>query len=575
MMTACTTPASQKRSYQSVIQSPAPNSARNAMQPRQAHINGRGQRLARVSSLVSHAIIAIVALFALMAPSVARAQGTLIPFVPQQFYDSNGDPCSGCKLYTYAAGTSTPQATYSDVTLTTANANPVVINAAGRPTTGYIFLSATSYKFEFQSAASVVLWTVDNATAIPTTAGNTDITVTAGEALSAGDLAYLSDGSGSLTAGRWYKADADLYYGSIHPALAFVPTAIASGATGSVRLAGTVTNLSGLTAGSTYYVSGTAAGVTATAPANARRVGQALTTTSLAIDFGPAWLMDAGEALGVAEGRLTLTTATPVTTADVTGATSIFYTPYIGNRIALFDGTRWKGYAFSELTFALGTLSSGLPYDLYLYDNAGTLTLEATAWTNTTTRATALVRQNGVYVKTGATTRRYLGTFHTTATTTTEDSFAKRFLWNYYNRVPRAMRVIEETDSWSYTTATWRQANGAVTNQLAVVVGVAEVPVFVQVTAMANNDNAGVQVRSAIGEDSTSAPSANGPHPRITVPGVGYFVPLISTLYTFPAVGYHFYAWLEYSAAGVGTTSFFGDSGGTDNETGIVGVIEG
>ena len=288
MMTAWATPASQNRSYQSVIQSPAPNSARNAMQPRQAQNSGRGQRLARVSRLASHATALIVALIALCWPLTARAQGTIIPFVPQQFYDSNGDPCSGCKLYAYAAGTSTPQATYSDVTLTTANANPVVMNAAGRPTTGYIFLSATSYKFEFQSAASVVLWTVDNASAIPTTATSLDVTGTAGEALSAGDAVYLSDGSGALNAGRWYKADADNTYSSSTAGMAGIaPAAIASGASGSIRISGRVTGLSGLTAGELYYSSATAGALTATPPTNARFLGEAESTTVLILQGNP------------------------------------------------------------------------------------------------------------------------------------------------------------------------------------------------------------------------------------------------------------------------------------------------
>src|SRR3990167_7040004 len=126
---------------------------------------------------------------------------------------------------------------------------------------------------------------------------------------------------------------------------------------------------------------------------------------------------------GVCDGRLTLTSGTPVTTADVTGATSIYFAPFKGNRIGLYDGSSaWAIYTFTELTLALGTLTSGLPYDVFAYDSSGTVTLEALAWTNGTTRATALTTQNGVLVKTGATTRRYLGTFYTTATTTTESS---------------------------------------------------------------------------------------------------------------------------------------------------------
>src|SRR5688572_30068462 len=51
-----------------------------------------------------------------------------------------------------------------------------------------------------------------------------------------------------------------------------------------------------------------------------------------------------------AKGRLTLTTATPVTSADVTGATTVYFTPYNGNEVELYDGADWVVKTFSELS---------------------------------------------------------------------------------------------------------------------------------------------------------------------------------------------------------------------------------
>ena len=172
----------------------------------------------------------------------------------------------------------------------------------------------------------------------------------------------------------------------------------------------------------------------------------------------------------ICDGRLTLTSGTPVTTADVTAATNVYFTPYVGDRIAIYDGTRWRLYLFAELTLALGTLTAALPYDVFIYDNAGTLTLEALAWTNGTTRATALVRQNGVWCKTGVLTRRYLGTFYTTATTTTEDSEAARFLFNVSNPVLRRLYKTDAT-SHTYNNATIRQWNATAANKVEYVLG--------------------------------------------------------------------------------------------------------
>ena len=69
----------------------------------------------------------------------------------------------GGLLYTYTAGTSTPAATYSDSTLLTPNANPIVLDAAGRCV---IYIDATSYKFTLKTAAGVTVWTQDNIQAV-------------------------------------------------------------------------------------------------------------------------------------------------------------------------------------------------------------------------------------------------------------------------------------------------------------------------------------------------------------------------------------------------------------------------
>ena len=519
--------------------------------------------------------VAVVLLSCLGVPD-ANAQGTPIPFVQPQFFTNDGDPCNGCLLNAYGAGGTTRQDTFSDITLATANANPVVMTSAGRPTSGYIYLSATSYRFVLtDSTGGTTYWDADNTPSIPATAVGFDITSqTAGVALAAGDVVYLSDGSGSLTAGRWYLADADLTYASSQAGtIGMVPTAIASGATGTIRIGGRLTGLAGLTTGTDYYVSQTAGDLTGTAPLNAGFVGTADTTTSLVIVSNPAHRRIDNH---TSDGRLTLTSATPVTTADVTGATSIFYTQYTGDRVALYTDSRWTLYRFTEVTLALGTLTSGLPYDVFLYDNAGALTLEATAWSNGTTRATALTQQDGVYVRTGALTRRYLGTFYTTSTTQTEDSYAKRLLWNYYHRVRRPMRAIEDANSWAYTTATWRQANADTANQLEFVVGVAEVMVEARVAAMCSNATAATTtfMSVGIGVDSTTSPVANSLM-LVGQSAVNDFqVTALAEHREISAVGRHIWVWLEISTA-AGTTTFYGDNGATTRQSGIVGSLEG
>ncbi len=87
-----------------------------------------------------------------------------------QFFDDNGDPLSGGKLYTYAAGTTTPKATYTTSAATVANANPIVLDSAGR---AVAFLDG-SYKFRLETAASVLVRETDNVSAFTTSAVTID-----------------------------------------------------------------------------------------------------------------------------------------------------------------------------------------------------------------------------------------------------------------------------------------------------------------------------------------------------------------------------------------------------------------
>ena len=239
-------------------------------------------------------------------------------------------------------------------------------------------------------------------------------------------------------------------------------------------------------------------------------------------------------------GRLTLTSGTPVTTADVTGATNIYYTPFMSNKMALWNGYFWQPVLFTEYTLALGTLFKSAAYDIFAYLSSGALALEMLEWKNATVtmtiatpgvvtwtahgstdgdpisfsttgalptgitagtqyfvinsatdtfqvsatvggaainttgsqsgvhtchhsrlRDTGISIQDGNYCKTGDKTRLYLGSFYTTATTTTEDSLLKRYLFNYYNRVSKNMIYAAGSSSHTFSTdGSIREYNG-------------------------------------------------------------------------------------------------------------------
>lgn len=82
------------------------------------------------------------------------------------FADANGAPLAGGKVYTYAAGTTTPQASYTDYTGVTPLANPVILDSAGRTT---IWLSG-SYKIVVKDSLDNTISTTDNISATTATA---------------------------------------------------------------------------------------------------------------------------------------------------------------------------------------------------------------------------------------------------------------------------------------------------------------------------------------------------------------------------------------------------------------------
>lgn len=83
--------------------------------------------------------------------------------VAGQFFDNNGNPLAGGKIYTYAAGTTTPQVTYTSATGVTAHTNPIILDAAGRVPGGEIWLTdGLQYKFVIKTSDDVLIGSYDN-----------------------------------------------------------------------------------------------------------------------------------------------------------------------------------------------------------------------------------------------------------------------------------------------------------------------------------------------------------------------------------------------------------------------------
>lgn len=265
------------------------------------------------------------------------------------------------------------------------------------------------------------------------------------------------------------------------------------------------------------------------------------------------------------QGRLTLTSATPVTTADVTTSAAVYYTPYVGSLVPIYNGASFVPTTFAELTLTLvASHAANTNYDVFVFSDSGVVTIvTGPAWTSDTGRGTGagtteLTRISGLRVnavsmtgRNGSTTytiaanrATYLGTFRTTGSNgDAVDSAVKRFVWNCYNRAPRKLVRTETTASWNYTTATFRQANNSTSNQVAVVQGLDEDVVNVSVIASANNSTSTLRIAQiGIGLDSTTSE---------TVPGSAFAYvesnggQMRAQLPIAVGLGYHYLTWLE------------------------------
>jgi hypothetical protein len=101
----------------------------------------------------------------------------LTPSPKTAFVDAAGEPLVGGQLYTYIAGTTTLQATYTDATAATANTNPIILDSRGEAN---VWLGGAIYKFVLKDADGALIWTVDyisapTAAVSPVLSGNVTI----------------------------------------------------------------------------------------------------------------------------------------------------------------------------------------------------------------------------------------------------------------------------------------------------------------------------------------------------------------------------------------------------------------
>lgn len=278
----------------------------------------------------------------------------LSPTPKQQIFGSDGAPLVGGKIYTYAAGTTTPAATYTDYSAGTANTNPIILDSYGQA--NIWLLSATSYKFVVKTATDTLLYTVDNistpldisALASPPPIGNTTPNTGAFTTLTASGAVTLTGlGAMKLNAGTTadrptpsngmirYNTSTALMEGYINSAwknLALGDAVVTSVATGTGLTGGPITSTGTIAIDSTVVtLTGTQTLTNKTIQGGAITSGTVVASTSgTAINFTgiPSWakritvMFQDVSTNGTAEFLLQIGTAAGIQSSGYVGASS-------------------------------------------------------------------------------------------------------------------------------------------------------------------------------------------------------------------------------------------------------------
>jgi hypothetical protein len=222
-------------------------------------------------------------------------------------------------------------------------------------------------------------------------------------------------------------------------------------------------------------------------------------------------------------------------------------------------GFGWRVYEFSELSVSVAAYAIDKNLDVFVYDNEGSLALELVEWSNATLRATALVYQDGVLVKSGALTHRYLGTVRTSGAGVTCDTKLKRFVWNFYNRYDRVLLVTDTTDSWTYATANvWQSLNNSAANRVQFVIGWDDTLVSLSLNVLAENSGTGgFCVGICIDNNNdTNTSIMRGLRGVAAVYNMGW---IGADYLDRPGIGFHYLQLVERVQAG--TMTLYGDKG--------------
>lgn len=383
-----------------------------------------------------------------------------------QYTDGNQNLANGYRLFFYAASSSTKQNTYNSSLGVNANLNPIVLNALGESPVEIWLTVGLTYKVGLaipgtDDPPASFVWSED------VVAGINDASVTLDQWIASGIVPTFVDAThftlpGDQTTefhvGRRLKfsVNAGTVYGRITVSVFGAATTVTMVMDGAqvldVGLSAVSLGLLTATNNSFPDLIQAGAGISKTFDANGRPV--------LSTSFTPPQ---------VTQGRVTLVTGVPVVSAPATsGANTVYFTPYGGNQVELYDpvaGT-WSLTTFTEVsqlttdaTKSPAAVGNNLNYDMFAWSDAGTFRCtRGPSWVAGAVAGSAVLRGTGAgstelelfqgrYVNKNAITNGpvaraglYVGSIQSNGTATIDDTATIMGVWNLFNQVERVLR---------------------------------------------------------------------------------------------------------------------------------------
>jgi hypothetical protein len=289
-------------------------------------------------------------------------------------------------------------------------------------------------------------------------------------------------------------------------------------------------------------------------------------------------------------GRLSLISGVALPTSDVVGATTVYYTPYAGDTISLWNGANLSSVIFEELSLELdnnvghaGYHQQGEIFDLFVVDDGGVLRLgTGPAWSagavagSTTARgsgadSTEIEMKRGVWTNKNDILIRYgsglsdalavpanratlVGTFAPPAHGQATDSLDRRLLSNAYNAAPRPVLRRDPASSDTYSVASWYPVNSQPLNRVEVVHCLSGALDEIDATILVQNSTStGRNVELSIGE-TTTAPYLDAMRDRRVV--INQQTTLRASYRGAPGLGLRYFHWI-YQGAGADTQTWY------------------